>query len=111
MQVVHGTWIPDDAGEFVQRGGFYVWVETDTPLGATRRRADSGHPRHLTQTALATFLVEKLGVRESAPGALSRRPSFSIKNVARAVWVKWRGWPTSARRRGVPSGVSVSTQT
>ena len=72
MQIVHGTWIPDDADEFVQRGAFYVWVETDTPLGTTRRRSDSGHPRHLTQTALATFLIEKLGPRERVPGALSR---------------------------------------
>ncbi len=72
MHIIHGTWIPDDAGEFVQRGAFYLWVETDTPLGVPRRRADSGHPRHLMGTALAAFLMERLGVRESAPGALSR---------------------------------------
>ena len=72
MHIVHGTWIPDDAGGFVQRGGFYVWVETDAPLEATRRRADASHPRHLTRAALATFLSEKLGLRESAPGALAR---------------------------------------
>ena len=32
MQIVHGTWIPEDTAAFVQRGAFYVWVETDTPL-------------------------------------------------------------------------------
>jgi len=71
MQIVHGTWIPDDTDAFVQRGAFYVWVETDTPLG-TRRRAGAEHPRHLTRTALATFLGEKLGVRQDVLGALAR---------------------------------------
>src|SRR5207237_5444582 len=30
------------------------------------------HPRHLAQTALATFLTEKLGLREPVSGALER---------------------------------------
>jgi SNF2 family DNA or RNA helicase len=71
MHIVHGTWIPDDPGVFVQRGGLYVWVETDSPLEATRRRADASHPRHLTRAALVTFLTDKLGQRESATGALA----------------------------------------
>ncbi len=72
MRIIHGTWIPDDAGEFVQRGAFYLWVETDTPPGTPRRRADADHPRHLAHTALATFLTEMLGLRETVPGALAR---------------------------------------
>ncbi|MDP9373471.1 MAG: ATP-dependent helicase, partial [Chloroflexota bacterium] len=72
MHMIHGTWIPDDSREFVQRGAFYLWVETDTPVGAARRGADTDHPRHLRHTALATFLLEKLGRREVAPGALAR---------------------------------------
>src|SRR5687768_9705265 len=72
MHIVHGTWIPDDADGFVQRGGFYVWVETDAPLQTPRRGADVSHPRHLTRAALATFLSEKLGLRESVPSALVR---------------------------------------
>src|SRR5947209_19717347 len=72
MHVIHGSWIPDDTHEFSQRGAFYVWVETDTPAGTSRRRADTIHPRHLMDTALAQFLMEKLGLRESAPGALAR---------------------------------------
>jgi len=75
MQVIHGTWIPEEAHGFIQRGAFYLWVETDTPAAApSRRRADtreSLHPRHLTQSALASFLQEKLGLRETAPGALA----------------------------------------
>ena len=71
MHVIHGTWIPNDAHEFVQSGAFYVWVETDTSTG-TSRRADAVHPRHLAHTALATFLMEKLGLREPVSGALAR---------------------------------------
>ena len=76
MQIVHGTWIPDETEDFVQGGGFYLWVETDAPLGpapkrgAARRGAE--HPRQLTGAALAAFLTEKLGVKERAPEALAR---------------------------------------
>src|SRR6187431_118439 len=58
VQIVHGTWIPEDTDAFVQRGAFYVWVETDTPLtpagkgakrnGSARSRTAataSDHPR------------------------------------------------------------------
>src|SRR2546428_11638428 len=72
MHVIHGTWIPEDAHEFIQKGAFYLWVETDTPTGTSRSRVGTVHPRHLTQSALATFLMEKLGLRELAPGALER---------------------------------------
>src|SRR5216684_7367200 len=77
MHVIHGTWIPDDAQEFTQRGAFYLWVETDTLTGKSRSRADGVHPRHLAQTALATFLMEKLALREPVPGALARTLSTS----------------------------------
>ena len=87
MHVVHGTWIPDDTQEFTQRGAFYLWVETDTPSGAVRRRGDGvpSHPRHLAHTALATFLLEKLGLREPFPGVLARTLStkyFLLPTVA-----------------------------
>src|SRR5215469_1813097 len=72
MHIIHGTWIPEDAHEFMQRGAFYLWVETDTSTGTSRRRADNVHPRHLAQSALAAFLVEKLGLREFVAGALER---------------------------------------
>ncbi len=71
MHVIHGTWIPDDAHEFIQKGAFYLWVETDTP-GTARSRARTVHPRHLAHTALATFLMEKLGLQEYVSGALAR---------------------------------------
>ncbi len=70
MHVIHGTWIPDDAHEFIQNGAFYLWVETDTPSGTSKRRADAVHPRHLMHKDLATFLMEKLGLREFVSGSL-----------------------------------------
>src|SRR6266700_2445743 len=72
MHIIHGTWIPEDTNEFIQRGAFYLWVETDTASGTKRSRANTVHPRHLAQTALATFLTEKLGLREPVSGALER---------------------------------------
>lgn len=45
MQIIHGTWIPDEAGEFVQRGAFYVWVETDNPPRAARTARTPGSCR------------------------------------------------------------------
>jgi SNF2 family DNA or RNA helicase len=85
MHIIHGTWIPDDTHEFIQRGAFYLWVETDTPAGRSRSNSNNVHPRHLAQTALATFLVEKLGLREPMPEALSRTLStkyFLLPTVA-----------------------------
>ncbi|HEX6483175.1 MAG TPA: DEAD/DEAH box helicase, partial [Ktedonobacteraceae bacterium] len=77
MHIIHGTWIPEDTHEFNQEGGFYLWVETDTPISASRGRGGNVHPRHLAQTALATFLMEKLGLHEPVSGALAR--TLSIK--------------------------------
>ena len=85
MHIIHGTWIPEDTNEFIQRGAFYLWVETDTPPGTKRSRTGTVHPKHLAQTALATFLTEKLGLREPVSGALERTLStkyFLLPTVA-----------------------------
>ncbi|MFN0070048.1 MAG: DEAD/DEAH box helicase [Chloroflexota bacterium] len=72
MHIVHGTWIPDDIDDFVQRGALYVWVETDAPLRGARGRTSSLHPRQLAQAPLAKFLMDHLGVREFGQGTLAR---------------------------------------
>ena len=89
MHIIHGTWIPEDTNEFIQGGAFYLWVETDAIEGRPRRNSNSIHPRHLGQTALVTFLTEKLGLGEPMPGELSR-----------AVYTKYFLLPTVA---GKPS--------
>src|SRR6266567_4390827 len=72
MHIVHGTWIPEPAGEYVQSGGFYLWVETDTPARQPRARVAHVHPRHLADAALETFLFERLGLpRPPAPGGFA----------------------------------------
>ncbi|GHO88787.1 DEAD/DEAH box helicase [Dictyobacter formicarum] len=70
MHIIHGIWIPDDSQEFIQDGSFYLWVETDRAQDVAKKSPDTVHPRHLSQTALATFLVEKLGLQELFPGTL-----------------------------------------
>jgi SNF2 family DNA or RNA helicase len=61
MQVLHGTWIPDSAIDFVQRGNFYLWVETTDP--PKLRKADPLlHPNHLPEAALTHFLTQELGL-------------------------------------------------
>ncbi|MBA2285183.1 MAG: DEAD/DEAH box helicase, partial [Ktedonobacteraceae bacterium] len=92
MHVIHGTWIPDDAHEFIQSGAFYLWVETDTPSGTAWHRADGVHPRHLGHAALAAFLIEKLGLRDLSAGALERTLS-----------VKYFLLPTAAGKADKPS--------
>ena len=83
MQIVHGTWIPEETEQFIQRGGFYVWVETDAPLSSGKnaagrngspRRADAAaeHPRHLSRAALGQFLNEKLGIGRHGGDAVAR---------------------------------------
>ncbi len=71
MHIIHGTWIPEETNDFIQRGAFYLWVETDAITSRTRSNTKI-HPRQLTQTALALFLKEKLGLQEIMPGALQR---------------------------------------
>jgi SNF2 family DNA or RNA helicase len=71
MHIIHGTWIPEDSNEFIQKGAFYLWIETDQPVRRSRSNVNI-HPRQLEHTALALFLVEKLGLQELMPGALAR---------------------------------------
>src|SRR5947209_7296630 len=73
MQIVHGTWIPAEPADFVQRGTFALWVETDAPVHHRRRSGDERlHPRHLSYDALDTFLVERLKMPVPYGGSLAR---------------------------------------
>jgi SNF2 family DNA or RNA helicase len=73
MHIIHGTWIPEGTNEFIQRGAFYLWVETDVITSRARSNSNNIHPRHLAKAALVTFLIEKLGLRELMPYELSQR--------------------------------------
>jgi len=59
MNVIHGTWIPNDTIDFIQSGNFYLWVESDgvqNPINHTL------HPQHLPEKACLDFLKNVLGV-------------------------------------------------
>ncbi|HZU66657.1 MAG TPA: DEAD/DEAH box helicase [Ktedonobacteraceae bacterium] len=73
MHIIHGAWIPEDTHNFEQKGAFYLWVETDTRTGVARKGGQNVHPRHLAQSDLAAFLMEKLGLQENTPGMLARQ--------------------------------------
>src|SRR5919202_443320 len=83
MHIVHGTWIPDPPGEFVQAGAFYLWVETDVPTPQSRRAGAGVHPRHLANAALDTFIAERLGVRTfPLAGPARRTRAFLLPTTA-----------------------------
>ncbi|GHO96168.1 helicase [Reticulibacter mediterranei] len=70
MHIIHGTWIPNEGEqeEFIQAGAFYLWIETDAPPDSSWRSAEGVHPRHLKQTALAAFLMNRLNLQNSIGG-------------------------------------------
>src|SRR5689334_1218289 len=81
MQVLHGTWIPDQTNEFIQSGSFYLWVETSVVQQI--RTKQQIHPRHLPQEELISFLVQNLGFKET-PVQLKERIStkcFALPTV------------------------------
>lgn len=61
MKIIHGTWIPDEAA-FIQKGAFYLWVETTEPK-KKRKTARSIHPYQLAKDDLEDFLSNELGVK------------------------------------------------
>src|SRR5438034_8726634 len=81
MDLIHGTWIPDETAEFVQPGGFYLWVECDAGTGQSAWRGGSSiHPCCLSAPALATFLGEKLGIQDQPIAKLTAaiRPIYLL---------------------------------
>lgn len=62
MNILHGTWIPQEEDGFVQNGTFYLWVET---IEATKKRkiAPHSHPHQLFKDQLETFLAQALGIK------------------------------------------------
>ncbi|NMF66994.1 DEAD/DEAH box helicase [Brasilonema octagenarum] len=65
MKVIHGTWIPNAAADFIQPGSFYLWVETPE-IKKRGHKNQQIHPGHLAQDELVTFLAQELGIKEPA---------------------------------------------
>ncbi|MGH2459357.1 MAG: DEAD/DEAH box helicase, partial [Chloroflexota bacterium] len=88
MYLIHGAWIPDETEEFLQRGNFYLWVETDLPAGCPKPGGDATvHPRQLAGPTLTAFLGEKLGLPAAAIGRAPSSPGpiyFQLPSAAGA---------------------------
>jgi SNF2 family DNA or RNA helicase len=72
MKILHGTWIPNETDEFVQSGGFYLWVETDTIVKKVKNQSENYYPYQLTNDKLAIFLKEELGIPAPKYGSFSQ---------------------------------------
>ncbi|MBD2209481.1 DEAD/DEAH box helicase [Nostoc linckia FACHB-104] len=82
MKVIHGTWIPNAASDFIQPGSFYLWIETPI-VKKSRANQQNIHPGHLAKAELIAFLTQALGLKES-PNQLSQRISpkyFALPTV------------------------------
>ncbi|MCG9890457.1 MAG: DEAD/DEAH box helicase [Thermosynechococcaceae cyanobacterium MS004] len=62
MKLLHGTWIPQAEGDFVQGGAFFLWVETTEP-GKQPKSPHNIHPSQLLQKDLEPFLAQALGIK------------------------------------------------
>ena len=71
MQIIHGTWIPQDTDSYLQLGSFCLWVETDQEFPKRKKKVQ--HPRSLKKDELATFLKDKLGLPYPNPNHISTK--------------------------------------
>lgn len=65
MKILHGTWIPQGEDDFIQTGGFYLWVETSDSPKSPKKQLPLRHPGQLTGDEFAAFLVDDLGIAKS----------------------------------------------
>jgi SNF2 family DNA or RNA helicase len=64
MKILHGSWIPSAGDDFIQTGGFYLWVEVAPPdtkkTFSTPIKKSALHPGQLNPTDLENFLGDFL---------------------------------------------------
>ncbi len=70
MKILHGTWIPDIEGDFIQNGDFYVWVEStesQAPKSRNSKRknvAEDSHVYALRTEDLKLCLLNDVGIKD-----------------------------------------------
>ncbi len=75
MKIIHGTWIPQGGNEFLQHGGFYIWVETDYRPKKRKKQSDQRHPGQLDRDELSHFIFNDLKLPAPRSGNLSQNLS------------------------------------
>jgi SNF2 family DNA or RNA helicase len=70
MNVLHGTWIPENSETYERGGAFYLWVESET--GRRGKKPKNTHPRTLKEQPLEEFLKTELGLKEIFSGQIRR---------------------------------------
>lgn len=53
MKIIHGFWAPHPQDEFIRKGQFYIWVETDE---VKLKTLNNRHPQQLTEKKCLDFL-------------------------------------------------------
>jgi len=56
MYVIHGTWIPEETNEYINKGKFSLWIETDEIK--SQQKFKNIHPSHLSKQKLNQFFTE-----------------------------------------------------
>lgn len=62
--ILHVFWHPEPNQDFLQKGGFRLWIET---AELTKTRQHNLHPRHFNHESLGQWLKECLGSEAIAP--------------------------------------------
>ena len=78
MKVIHGIWIPHPKAEFIQKGQFYVWVETDE---ANTKNNKNLHPQQLRDQACLDFLKTAFAYTLHPDGTESQFQSVYLPTV------------------------------
>ena len=65
MNVIHGTWIPENTQDFIQSGAFYLWIESDDVRNNTKPPL---HPQHLPEKPCLEFLKNDLAINSMSAG-------------------------------------------
>jgi len=53
MKIIHGLWVPNSKADFIQKGQFYLWIETDE---VKLKKSKTHHPQQLTKQDALGFL-------------------------------------------------------
>jgi SNF2 family DNA or RNA helicase len=60
--VLHLLWQPDPIPDFIQPGGFRLWIETEIPAQPAKSAPANRHPRHMPSNELGAWLKDAAGI-------------------------------------------------